>query len=146
MNNENLQKYIDNIIEAEKEKRWESNYSIGNFIEDLKKFNPKANITIPPFNLNPTGFDSYRGYYSDLALEYTTENSYMTAGELLKKAEECIGKTFTGYKGGEFEMTEDTTLWIANYGKSTDVVVTGIKDIFGDGSYLEITYKEKEDD
>ena len=144
MNNENLQKYIDNIIEAEKEKRWESNYSIGNFIEDLKKFNPKAHITIPPFNLNPTGFDSYRGYYSDLALEYTTENSYMTAGELLKKAEECIGKTFTGYKGGEFEMTEDTTLWIANYGKSTHILVTGIKDIFG--SYLEITYKEKEDD
>lgn len=145
-NEENFQKYIDNILEIEKENRWENNYSIGNFIDDLKKFNSKACVIISPFNLYPTGFCSYRGYYSDLALEYTTENNCMTAGKLLKKAEECIGKTFIGYKGGEFEMAEDTTLWLSNYGKCTNLLVTGIKDVYDDGSFLEITYRIKENE
>ena len=138
-----LQNYLDSFFEAKKQERWKSNYSIGNFIDDLKKFDPKAHISIPPFNLYPTGFDSYRGYYSDLALEYDTENKFITVGELLKKAEDCIGKTFTGYKGGEFTMTKDTTLWIGNYGETTDLLITGIKDTFGNGSYLEITYRIK---
>ena len=60
------------------------------------------------------GFDSYRGYYADLALEPT--DSPTPARTVLENARAANGQTFTGYKGGEFFMGEDTPLWLASYG------------------------------
>ena len=59
--------------------------------------------------------DSYRGYYSDLAFEPTDKE--ITADELLLICKnDCMGKMFEGYKGGDFWMTGNTPLWIASYG------------------------------
>lgn len=79
-------------------------------IDWLEEQNPNLTVT--------HGFgepDSYRGYYQDVAFE-PKEN--VTFGEMLGYARSALGKTFTGYKGGEFTMHDFTDCWIAQYGTS----------------------------
>lgn len=71
-----------------------------------------------PEGVVPYGFDSpdsYRGYYQDLAFE-PKENARIS--DMLEHARGAVGVTFTGYKGGEYEMNEETECWIAEYGSS----------------------------
>lgn len=60
---------------------------------------------------------SYRGYYEDLAFA-PAEN--VTLRSMLEAARSALGSTFTGYKGGEYEMGEYTDCWIAEYGDVSD--------------------------
>ena len=62
------------------------------------------NKTLPKGLGNP---HSWRGAYVELAFE-VVENT--TVGEMLDCAKECIGKTFEGWKGGEFKMHETTEI------------------------------------
>ncbi len=57
---------------------------------------------------------SYRGYYSDLAFD--PSGGIVTAGELLAQCQNAMGQIYTGYKGGDYGMTANTPVWIANYG------------------------------
>ena len=74
----------------------------------------------------PSGLGSYRGYYEHLALGYTNEDGTMKVGELLALLKEAVGKTYTGWKGGQFKMTRKTPVWIGNSGHCSG---TTIKDI-----------------
>ncbi len=65
--------------------------------------------------LHPDGFASYRGYYSDLAIGFS-EFAQSTCSDFRNGLRECIGETFTGYKGGDNTMNGDTPVWVANYG------------------------------
>src|SRR5690242_3575186 len=68
----------------------------------------------------PLGFHnphSYRGYYDQLAFEPA---SNVSVASLLAAARSALGKTFTGYKGGEYLMGSETPCWIAKYGESTN--------------------------
>ena len=70
-------------------------------------------------------FHSYRGYYSDLAIEPSaTERT--TAGELLSAAHAARGAVFEGYKGGDFPMHDRSPLWLARYGASGGLRVVGL--------------------
>lgn len=59
---------------------------------------------------------SYRGYYSDLSFEPT--NGMVTSGEFLSMLQSSLDKTFEGYKGGDFVMSENTPLWFSGYGNT----------------------------
>jgi len=68
------------------------------------------------------GFDcphSYRGYYDQLAFE-PAQN--VTIASMTKHAKESLGKTFAGYKGGEYKMGEYTDVWLAEYGCTGDMM------------------------
>lgn len=70
----------------------------------------------PPEKVVPVGFEgphSYRGYYQDLAFEPACG---ITVGEMLNAARSALGKTYCGYKGGEYTVDGYTTCWIAEYG------------------------------
>lgn len=75
--------------------------------------------------MKPNGIGSYRGYYSDLAIGF--DNDYRRPDvkneEFRQELRDCIGQTFTGYKGGDFTMTEDTPVWVANNGNSGGTAV-----------------------
>lgn len=58
---------------------------------------------------------SYRGYYEDLA--FTPERD-VKISDMLNYAKSALGKTFTGYKGGEYKMEDWTDCYIAEYGTS----------------------------
>ena len=141
-----LQYLINKTLEVEQLKRERDNYNLGYLIEDLSKYPENACVEIKPFNLYPTGFCSYRGYYSDLSIDYTLdEYSGLSCGQLLEKAKECVGKVFQGYKGGDFKMTKHSVIWLANYSRTPEAILPGVKDRFGDGSFLELTWKIAEE-
>jgi ABC-type cobalt transport system substrate-binding protein len=77
-----------------------------------------------PAKVAPLGFaspHSYRGYYDQLAFE-PAEN--VTVGSMLACAQEALGKTYTGYKGGQFRMDADTDVHIARYGECGEEIGT----------------------
>lgn len=57
---------------------------------------------------------SYRGYYERLAVEGDHRPS--TIADWLALLRPCIGRTFYGWKGGEYTMGEDSLVYIANEG------------------------------
>jgi len=77
--------------------------------------------------------DSYRGYYSDLALGYEFERAALggarieppKAGELRKDLAHAVGGTFGGWKGGDFTMTRDTRVWVDNPGDCHSIAIVG---------------------
>lgn len=75
----------------------------------------------------PRGVDSYRGYYSDLAIGYDDDwRKPQSLGALLDDLRASVGKVFTGYKGGEYTMTRSTVVWAANYGQSNQTATVGV--------------------
>ena len=56
---------------------------------------------------------SYRGYYDRLAVE---PKSNVTVQEMINTLRSAVGKYFTGWKGGEFYMDDETTLYLAFVG------------------------------
>lgn len=146
MINDNLQTIIDRELDKLKKQRSEEMMTLGKFIKALEKCSRKATVTLEPFGAIPTCFDSYRGYYSDLALGYVfseySPDVEITVEQLLKMAKKCIGKTFTGWKGGDFVMDETTPLWISNLGKCSDIVIEEVKQI--SDNHVEIHCYKKE--
>lgn len=78
---------------------------------------------------HPTKLASYRGDYAQLAFGYSAEGDGPTVKDVLKMLSEANGRDFTGYKGGDFSMSDRTTLWVANNGESGR---TGICDVAED--------------
>lgn len=65
------------------------------------------------------GFDSphsYRGYYEDLAF-VAVPNAYV--GNMLVAARWANGRTFGGWKGGDFTMSEYTSCWLVEEAGTT---------------------------
>lgn len=84
--------------------------TLGRLIQILSVMDPKTVV--------PNGFTSphsYRGYYEQLAFE---PMGYVSVKEMLKSAKSAVGKTFTGYKGGNFTMDLGTDIWISDYGNT----------------------------
>jgi len=83
--------------------------TLGELITFLKNRDPNI--------VSPLGFGSphsYRGYYEQLAFEPMPNR---TVAQMLSDAEYALGRTFCGYKGGDFTMKEYTPVWLANYGQ-----------------------------
>lgn len=97
--------------------------TIGEFIKKLKSVNPSFKIQFAP-NIYPREISSYRGFYEDVAISMSCYP--VTVEEFLKKLKNSIGETQYGYKGGEYETTKDTAIWVANYSE-TGAAITGIE-------------------
>ena len=77
---------------------------------------------------------SDRGSYFNVA--FTPEKD-VTVESMLEHAKSAVGATFTGYKGGEFTMDEDTYCFIGEYGCCGDEISDilfeyWMDDIFGE--------------
>lgn len=62
---------------------------------------------------------SYRGYYDQLAFE---PGPPMKVKEMVRIARSANGATYTGWKGGEFQMNEYTWVWLANQGETGEAL------------------------
>lgn len=97
-------------------------------VEDLLKLkDEKINVVYDFGYLAPKEIDSWRGSYDELALDYSNHGGLTLKDfhELLLKA---VDNTFEGYKGGEYTMSKDTPVWVANYGDSGHTAVLGVID------------------
>ncbi len=62
---------------------------------------------------------SDRGSYDELAFDPVDET---TLGEMLSHAKSALGTAFPGWKGGEYEMFEYTSVYIGHYGDGGDEI------------------------
>lgn len=125
----NLQDTINIMNDQASKERAKYHLTLGQLIEKLTPHKGKG-LTVP---LGRPG--SYRGYYTDLSFEpgETPLDAFVAT------CEECVGKVFEGYKGGDFRMTEDSPLWVAEWG-SCGPALMGIY-LDGDGR-ISLTTKE----
>lgn len=100
-----IQSYIDGFFAAQRMERTKTQMTLGKMINFLSSADP--DLLIPSLE-NP---HSYRGYYEDLAFE--PSDGFRKASDLLADCLSALGKTFEGWKGGDFLMKEDTPVWIA---------------------------------
>jgi len=108
-----MQALVDSISKAGELERSHYHLTLQKLINKLSESAASKEVVfdVGGYPHNP---DSYRGYYSDLA--FSNNDTAITAGEFLDVATACLGKTFYGYKGGDFVMRGDTPLWMAEYG------------------------------
>lgn len=101
--------------------------TLGAFVDALAAAEPERSVYFDWCRLTPTCFDSYRGYYDQLALGVALHGN-VTAGALAGAAKRAIGTTFEGWKGGDYKMTRSTPLWVDNPGEATGTQIVGVRD------------------
>lgn len=113
-----MQQFMDMLCEAGERTRGKYHLTLGGLIDALGR---NLNLEVAFDTGDGVGKDcSYRGYYSDLALD---AGPIATCADLLKRLSGAIGKTYTGYKGGDYTMRHDTPLWFASYGNTGLAIV-----------------------
>lgn len=134
-----FQTYMDRSIKAMRaaEFAMSDQLSLGQIIDECKAIAAKRYeridgsspcVSFDFENARPTKFDSWRGVYAELAIGFGFDGE-MPLPDFIAMAEAAVGATFDGYKGGEFTMTRDTPVWVANYGNSGNTAVVGVVDL-----------------
>lgn len=80
---------------------------------------------------------SWRGSYDELALTFNDPQRDAYYGYAIPTAESFLamlrdalapGRTFGGWKGGEYQMTTETPVWVAPWGQSSRTAVVGVRE------------------
>lgn len=143
-----IQTMLNNAMVAgrAKEMKTSPQLTLGELILKLEAVNQNLFLYFDNEKYRPTGIDSWRGSYCELAISYDGNKGSYNSDEVVWKSKDgkytsykkipnklpknlkvkhfvkmlknIVGKTFTGYKGGDFLMGRQTPLWVANYGGS----------------------------
>lgn len=118
-----LQAMLNGMQAGWQESRADTQLTLGTLIDRLEQLDQESEIDglVEPH--------SYRGYYADLAFE---RDGKRKVSDVLSTVRGCLGETFTGYKGGDFDMGRRTPVWIANYGDCGVRII----EIVDDGSII----------
>jgi len=119
---------------------------LGEMILKLEAVTDKTkSLFIDILDKRPMGIDSWRGRYDELAIQTESLGSYNTdevewmskdgdyksfkmkeigkenptVADWVEVLKEAIGKTFVGYKGGDFTMGKNTPVYLAEHGNSS---------------------------
>lgn len=101
------------------------NLTLGEFIKILQLRDPNQQVMYDFGSLRPGEFDSYRGFYEDLALSFD-DTWDVSVASLLKKSLLSVDHVFTGYKGGNYKASYSTKLWASNRGLTGSTMIIGI--------------------
>jgi hypothetical protein len=126
-----MQKMLDNAVAAMRNERLKTSaqLTIGEIIIHLGNLNNKNLPVLFNFEkARPTCLSSWRGSYCEIAFEYNNESEPKTAEKIIADLKEAIGKTYIGYKGGDFVMGKNTPVWVSNYGESDHRGVVGVEE------------------
>ncbi len=141
----NLQEMTSQIITLQRTERMKDSIqlTLGKLIAEIEKCELKissGHFKTVDFDFGsaiPTRLASWRGSYAELALGYKlsgrdaydrNNNNSITADILIQNLKEAIGKSFEGWKGGDFIMNEDTPVWVSNPGDSGNTGIIGVYD------------------
>jgi len=76
------------------------------------------------------GTHSYRGYYAELSIDPYSEDQKRPGFTLSRFTEEMkssVGRTYSGWKGGDYCMHTDTFVWISEVGVSGGLMVKDLR-------------------
>lgn len=99
---------------------------LGDLIKALEREEKDSPVQYDFCNFVPGKLDSYRGIYTDLALGYS-ENGQATVGDLLAECRQAVGRVYVGWKGGDYSMDENTTVWVAEPGRSSGTAISEVR-------------------
>lgn len=142
----NIQELIDSMGEMDRRTRSNYHVTLGKALMFLAAIEAGGHGNIPVVftglsdmeGKSPTNPHSYRGYYSDIALEPC--NSIVSVSDLYASLKHVCNKELTGYKGGEFIMGPTTPMWCANEGSSYGGAIIDIQRCDG---LVELRLKER---
>lgn len=136
-----LSTIIKNAVEAERAEEFSNSeqLSLGELILKLEPLLPEqkarkesdkreADVWFDFEYMRPTHLMSWRGIYRELAIGFSEGAEPLTVTEFYKMLKGALGKTYMGYKGGDFTMSKQTPLWVANQGNSGRTAVVDILD------------------
>lgn len=142
----NFQTIIQNAVKSQRaeEMKTSPQLTVGELILKLEMIDKKLPLYFDDLEHRPSGIESWRGSYDELAITYkgggsinsdeidekngdytfykekdTTLPKNVKVKDLLKVLKMAIGKTMEGYKGGNFLIGKTTPVWVANYGETT---------------------------
>jgi hypothetical protein len=137
-----IQDYIENLVRQQRDKSFANSpqFSLGEFMNEIencgttKDNGEEKDVCFDFGSAVPTSLDSWRGSYNELALGYKLSGydnnaehfSTITAKGLLAELKSAIGKTYTGWKGGEFTMNERTPVWVSHPGNASNTAIVGV--------------------
>lgn len=140
-----IQEMLSNAVAAKRQEELKNSPQmlLGELIAKLEGIKPKEKeddeekqVYFDFEYLHPTKPMSFRGIYSELALGFTShdfpdrKSKPPTLTEFIGWLKEAVGKTYEGYKGGDFVMGKQTPIWVANYGNSGHTAVVGVIDSY----------------
>lgn len=99
---------------------------LADWISTLEALPATANVEFDN-GKTPTRLCSWRGVYAELTLDSDGQAPPITVKKLLKDARAAVGKTFYGYKGGEYLMHEHTPVWADEYGDYACIGLMGAR-------------------
>lgn len=112
---------------------------IGELIQRLKMAEKQdAEVWFDFAGCVPTTVDSWRGIYAEPALGWKPtgysvtphdHGNSITVAMLIAELEGCIGREYTGWKGGEYTYTKGDTLHIDNPGDCTHTELSRVEDL-----------------
>lgn len=120
-----LQGIMGGLSTAMQGMRADYHLTLGQLIAGLQEAPPDMLVRFDFPCAAPKRAISYRGYYEDLAFQLTEDKR--TAAAVLEEAVLARGHTFTGYKGGEYQMNERTPLWASDYGEASGLAIVGLE-------------------
>src|SRR5579884_2690083 len=116
-----IQEILDNAVQVQRAEQMKTSEQLmlGELILKLEAVqNKNKPVAFDDPVYHPVDIGSWRGSYCELALEYSQDGEVLSTAILLQMLKNAIGKTFGGYKGGEYMMGKTTPVWVANYGES----------------------------
>lgn len=127
-----LQESVQQYVQAIRNSKMQSSdqLTLGELIRTIEPYlqtHGEKGIAFDFGYMAPSGIDSWRGSYNELALAYKA-NHEITVQQFHEMLKNSIGAEFTGYKGGEYIMGETTPIWVANNGEACNTAVLGIID------------------
>jgi len=109
-----FQVYIDAWTAVERGKWQATQLTLGELIAELERCDAEKRVMVDGTVYSVSNGHSYRGYYADMGLE--PSEAEQSVEECLAMLRGCVGASYRGYKGGEYEMGCDAPLWIAYWG------------------------------
>lgn len=95
--------------------------TLGHLIDKLQYATQNKKLILDFNNQCPLDLDSWRGVYANLAIGY---NKFIQTrvDEFVLECKSTVGKLLYGYNGGEYIMTEDTPVFVDNWGECSMTV------------------------
>lgn len=111
-----------------------NNITISDLLDKLSVFTPSLpvqydfrlffvgddDMTVASTPLSPGEPHTYRGYYEDIT--FVPSTTPITIAEFIAVLDGVIGQEFVGWKGGDYRMDENTSVWAAAEGVGGNMI------------------------
>jgi hypothetical protein len=102
--------------------------NVGQVLDAIARLPDGKPVLIGKVGASPGGVMSYRGYYEELAIYAAPDGEVVSVASLRRILSGAVGKTFTGYKGGNYRMDRRTPLWVSEYGAADGTIIVGVRE------------------